>query len=558
MEKNKTTEERVSTVENELELAILSFLVKDVKFIKILIDRGVQSNWFINEDCKTFFERAVEFYEKYGVLITKTQFIERIRTNYMAAGVVSPLLGPYEEFYDYLTEYEYNENDFPIKFDQWRNAIVGYNTIQAYRGYHDDLKKEDIKNAHKELLEKISVIHEVYDDSEPCKVADLEEDGADLVFEDIKTRKENPDNAGFKSGYPSLDHILLPLERGKLTILFGMASAGKTSLARCIGRKIQIQYKAKILVLSFEESRVDFLRKIACSELNVSNEDILKSNISDEDLTKFNCWRDSLKESRKNREYNSWFKVMEFEAKETTLQQVINEFEKLYKDDYPDFVILDHLGLVKPPRYMKESNRSQELGDISKAFREMCKKYNFAGLMLAQANRNVIRWERNQRKIYLNIENIEGSNLPGQDADTIISIQPDEDEPGMVMIGVPKQRHGKRDVFARLMFIGDFCKFEDPENIIAAPIQNSILEQANSLEGAPYLNSNGQLEVKLWSAKVGKETIVGNAVVPVVIDSLQDITQETVSSDNSIIPGSPLPQARLIEENNLPQLPSIL
>jgi len=528
--------DQISVVENELELVILSFLIKDKKYIRYTLDRGVDPNWFLNEDCQLFFRRVVECFEKHDAVITKAQFIERIITSFRLQGINNPLIAPYEEFYDNLLSYEYQEDDFPVKFEQWQHTVAGYSILEAYRKYNEDIKGADIKDAYTSLLHKLHRIEEVYAEEESYKMSDLEDDGVDLIFDDAVRRKENPDMyTGYKTGYGIIDKKFNGFEKKKMSIIMGMSSSGKTSFARCVARKIQLQYKAKILVISCEESREDFMRKIASAECGISHNAWINGELKDVDIAKIDEWRNRLKSRKKDGGDGSYFRVIEVQAGKFTVSQIEAKLEKHYKNDPPDIIIWDHLGLIKPPN-VRRDNRSTDLGDIAKEIRDLAKRWDHAAILLAQANRNSVRWVRNKKETELGLENLEGSNQPGQDADAVITIKINPDDSNSVTIGLVKQRNGSKDWRVDLIFLGDLCKFEDPQNTVGfAPI-GGIADEAANMQGSPVRQNNGDTIMVPWNAGRGAARIGGEAEVPVLAADREgiysDIAQNNVNSLN--------------------------
>lgn len=523
--------DQISVVENELELVILSFLIKDKKYIRYTIDRGVDPSWFLNEECRLFFKRVVECFEKHDAIITKAQFVERIITSFRMQGVTNPLIAPYEEFYEALASYEYEEDDFPIKFEQWQHTVAGYNILEAYRKYNEDIKGADIKDAYTALLNKLHRIEEVYQEEESYNMSDLEEDGVDLIFEDAVKRKDNPDlYTGYKTGFSNLDSRFNGFEKKKMSIIMGMSSSGKTSLARCIARKIQLQYKAKILVISCEESREDFMRKIASAECGISHNSWINGELTENDIAKIDEWRRRLKNKKQNIEDKSYFKVIEVQAGKFTVSQIEAKLEKHFKNDPPDIIIWDHLGLIKPPN-IRRDNRSTDLGDIAKEVRDLAKRWDHAAILLAQANRNSVRWVRNKKETALGLENLEGSNQPGQDADTVITIKIDPDDSNSVIIGFVKQRNGAKDWEGNLTFLGDLCKFEDPRQVVGHIPMGGIVDEANNMTGSPVRQHSGDIKTVPWSVGRGAERFGGEAEVPVMSSEREGIYSDVVQGN---------------------------
>lgn len=99
-------------------------------------------------------------------------------------------------------------------------------------------------------------------------------------------------------------------------------------------------------------------------------------------------------------------------------------------------IVMDYLQLATPDRRM--SSRLEEVGDISRRMKLLAKELECAVIGLAQLNRNV---ESRSSPRPMNSDLREAGNLE-QDADNILMLWKDPDEPDSLKITVSKQRQG--------------------------------------------------------------------------------------------------------------------
>lgn len=480
----------MSSVQNELEMIITSYFVKDKKYISKILERGVTKEWFLSEDLAIFFGIAKECWDKYRCTFTRTQFVDRA----IRKGIDSSVVEHYTYFYDelYGDKYsQYTEDDLPAMLDQFEETVNVHRALEAAKLLNKKLDEvhESPKKAVEAFKKLVSNIN-FNENGKTYQVADLKKDGRKLVFEDAKERVENPKKkVGLKTSINCIDERFNGFSPQKMYIIFGLTSSGKTSLARQFGVGMFRQHHKKVLVISCEETAQDYLQKIACHELQISLKRMLRGQLTPEELEKIDVWEKEMWPEDESDEYG-WFKVLEVPARKFSIEDIDDIIDREFGDEHIDCIILDQLSLLKPLIRRGDSTHL-EYGDTSVAFRDMAKRRNCICILLAQANRKSVVRERQKRIVDVNVENLEGSGKPAQDADTVFAIFRPPDEVGIVTLRCVKQRDGEAGWEVSLGFAGDRCTFyEDSSNQLPVLSPDGIVAEADSImsaDGSTYL-----------------------------------------------------------------------
>jgi replicative DNA helicase len=231
-------------------------------------------------------------------------------------------------------------------------------------------------------------------------------------------------------------------------------------------------------VISLEERRQQYIRKFVCAEEEVSLKKWMRGELNPEELERIKNWKDKSKKKALNRQENNsgWIKIFQVPAKEFSIQEIDNMIDKELGEEKIDVIIIDHLGLLKPIAKLGDKTY-MEFGDTSKYIREMAARRNAVSLLLAQAGRSAIRIYKNKREVELNIENVESSNQPFQDSDTVFGISRDKD-PGtnLAVVQILKQRDGEGDHSIKLLYDKEYCRYSDFDEMINISCSNNLDE----------------------------------------------------------------------------------
>ena len=465
-----------SLVENEVEYVIASYLVKDVAFVRQVLEYGVKEDWFLNVSLRHFFFICKQLYNKHKVILTKKHWLEKVAIN---PDIVPNERWRYESFYDDLLTCDYEADDLPTKLEQFRNSVVVYKNSQILKSYANEIEQYGPVEAHERMLKRLQGIEIAVDAQRKYYLSDMEAEGGDIALEDANNRVDNPQlYAGYKTGFESIDSIFNGFQKGTLTLIFGLSSSGKTTFVRTLSMNMKKSHEANILVISLEERRLQFFRKVACAELGISLKRWMRGELSEEEIVQVEVWNNQQKNVAANRsEYKvGWLKVLQIPAKQYNMQEIDSIIDKELGDQKIDVIVLDHIGLLKPIRQIGDKI-NVEFGDSSKYFREMAERRNAVAILLAQAGRNAVKVHKGKREEDLQIENVENSNQPFQDSENVFGIRRAITDKEVAVVTLLKQRDGEGQFNFNLRYDKDRCTYYDmPEMIGGSMTMDSTMK----------------------------------------------------------------------------------
>ena len=270
--------------------------------------------------------------------------------------------------------------------------------------------------------------------------------GNDIQSKSLKQIvKENRDNYfnehvgenGVKTGFYKLDDCLGNLEGGDVTVVGARPGVGKSAfVTQMIGQMAKKSYRVGYFNLEMNESQVyeRFVARLA--ELSLTRVRRAKTFLGEEQ-EKFN---------KANDEMSGYDVII------STGSKAVSEIRTESRHQRFDVIIIDYLQLIKADR--RYSNRVSEVGDISKAIKELSMALHVPIILLSQLNRTS---EIRDTKEPTMSELRESGDIE-QDASNIILLWNMSEDGKYKGLKVEKQRQGEH-MKEGLMFDGEHMKF---------------------------------------------------------------------------------------------------
>lgn len=190
---------------------------------------------------------------------------------------------------------------------------------------------------------------------------------------------------GLATGYHELDNLLAGLQKSDLLIIAGRPSMGKSSLALNIAEHVATQSKEPVGIFSLEMSKEQIIDRLLSSQAGVDAWKMRTGNLTDDDFPKIGYAMGVLSEAPIYIDDSPILNAMEIRTKARRLQA----------DKGLSLIIVDYLQLMESSR-LRESNRVQEVSDISRALKALARELNVPVIALSQLSRAV---EARQPKI---------------------------------------------------------------------------------------------------------------------------------------------------------------
>ena len=244
--------------------------------------------------------------------------------------------------------------------------------------------------------------------------------------------------SGLATGFYDLDKKTSGLQPGELTIIAGRPSMGKTAFSMCIAENVIVDLASDdgaVLVFSLEMPKDALMKRMIASLGGVPLERLKNGNLLDEDWQKMTNAVAKLNKKPFLIDDTGGLTPMEMKIRS---RKVAREYGGL------KLIVVDYLQLMRVPELM--SNPTAEVGEISKALKNLAKEHNCPVIAISQLNRESEKRAGNGYRPILS--DLRSSGQIEQDADLVMFVHRDEyyDEEtmrkGVADIIIAKQRNG--------------------------------------------------------------------------------------------------------------------
>jgi replicative DNA helicase len=262
---------------------------------------------------------------------------------------------------------------------------------------------------------------------------------------------------GVASGFRDLDNILAGLQPSDLIILAARPSMGKTSLALNIAQHVAVKEKIPVAVFSLEQSKEQLVDRLLCGEAGIDAWKLRTGNLTENDFPKIGYAMGMLSEAPLFIDDTPMQNVMEIRTKARRLQM----------EHGLGLIVIDYLQLMSGRNTSYDSNRVQEISEISRGLKGLARELDVPVIALSQLNRAVE--QRPDKRPQLS--DLRDSGSIEQDADVVLFIyredyyNPETDRKGISEILVRKHRNGPIGSI-ELFFIGEQTRFRTMEKKI--------------------------------------------------------------------------------------------
>lgn len=276
------------------------------------------------------------------------------------------------------------------------------------------------------------------------------------ITEIEELRKREDSLTGIPTGFTALDRITAGWQKSDLIILAARPGMGKTSFVLSLARNAAVNYNQPIAVFSLEMSKLQLVNRLIASETELESEKLRKGSLKPYEWTQLTTKVAALAEAPIFIDDTAGINIFELRAKCRRL--------KMQHDI--QLVIIDYLQLMSGTGDGKNSNREQEISNISRSLKGIAKELNIPVIALSQLNRAVETRGGDKRP---QLSDLRESGAIEQDADLVSFIYRPEyynimqdangqSTEGIAEIIIAKHRNGALDTVP-LRFISRFTKF---------------------------------------------------------------------------------------------------
>ena len=291
--------------------------------------------------------------------------------------------------------------------------------------------------------------------------------------------------SGVPSGFTSLDRITYGWQPTDLIILAARPSVGKTAFALNLARNAALHPTKPQAVgfFSLEMSASQLVQRILSAESEIKMEKISRGKLEEYEYQQLHSkGNKKLEQAPSDIDDTAALNIFEFRAK---ARRLVNKHQV-------KMIIIDYLQLMSGSGD-RNSNREQEISNISRSLKALAKELNIPIIALSQLSRAV---ETRKESKMPQLSDLRESGAIEQDADMVMFIyRPEyyevmsnemgESTQGETHIRIAKHRNGRLDLI-KLRANLDIQRFEEWEGDAGIP---GLASNYKPLQ--PSLNSGG-------------------------------------------------------------------
>ena len=279
------------------------------------------------------------------------------------------------------------------------------------------------------------------------------------AFEELRDIASNPGHvSGVRTGFKSLDDVLLGLRPGTLHIIGARPGVGKTSFALSLALQAA-RLGTPVMFFSLEMSGSEIATRLLCMESGLTSDEVRSGRVPDD------MWEPVAEACDR-------LSKLDFTIDDTAGTNVVEirtKARRALHGKEGGLVIVDYLQLITPVNRNKNDSMANVIGDISRSLKVLSKDLRVPVIALSQLSRDIDR-RPDKRPV---LADLRDSGAIVQDADTVMFIDRslteeeanDErhDRPplGTANIVVAKNRAGRSGVDVPLAFIAERTLFRD-------------------------------------------------------------------------------------------------
>lgn len=256
---------------------------------------------------------------------------------------------------------------------------------------------------------------------------------------------------GVPSGFTDLDELTAGWQKSDLIIVAARPAMGKTSFTLNMAAHSAISRGVPCAFFSLEMSNEQLAIRLLCSEARVDQSKLRRGNLNDQEWAKLIKAAGTLSEAQIFLDDTPALPIMEFRSK----------CRRLKAEHDIGVIFIDYLQLMRGSGGAN-SNREQEISEISRNLKAVAKELDVPVIALAQLNRGV-ESRADKRPM---MSDLRESGAIEQDADIITFIyrdevyNPDSEDKGVAEIIIGKHRNGSIGS-VKLRFFGPITRFEN-------------------------------------------------------------------------------------------------
>lgn len=309
-----------------------------------------------------------------------------------------------------------------------------------------------------ELTDAIAAAEKsVFDLSKEQDISSLTEIGItlnDVISKMDQAFRDPTSLQGLKSGFAKLDEITNGLQKSDLILIAARPGVGKTSFGMNIVSNVALS-GGRVAVFNLEMPKSQLAQRILCSVANVSMKKSKQGKLSKDE------W-DAIIQAKKKL---SETQIFIDDSSLNTPVEILSKCRRLQREQGLDLILIDYLQLMTMGSKGKDSNRQQEVSEISRSLKILARELDVPVIVLSQLSR-AVESRADHRPI---LSDLRESGAIEQDADIVMFIYKPEmyndveikdGEQSICELIIAKHRNGELDT-VKLKWIGEITSFKN-------------------------------------------------------------------------------------------------
>ncbi len=240
---------------------------------------------------------------------------------------------------------------------------------------------------------------------------------------------------GIPTGYKDMDNILAGLQKSDLFILAARPSMGKTAFVLNLAHNIAMKAQEPVLIFSLEMSKEQLVDRMLSKESAVDAWALRTGNLTDTDFEKIGHAMGSLSEAP----------IFIDDTPGITVSDLRTKARREAHTRPLGLIIVDYLQLMSGgARFSNQSNRVQEISEISRGLKGIARELNVPLIALSQLSRSV----ESRTPQIPQLQDLRESGSIEQDADVVAFLyredyyNPESERKNIMDIFIRKHRNG--------------------------------------------------------------------------------------------------------------------
>lgn len=248
---------------------------------------------------------------------------------------------------------------------------------------------------------------------------------------------------GLATGFIDLDQMTAGLHESELVIIAARPSVGKTALSLALARNALRQGHA-VFIASLEQRDVELTERLLCCEAGVDGQKLRAGTLNADELARLKKAGDALRDAPLFIDDNP----------NQSMLRIAANARRLKLREGIGLVVIDYLQLIDPEN--RREPRHEQVAGISRRLKQLARELALPVVSLAQLNRHSEYGAGREPRL----SDLRDSGGLEQDADLVLLMHKQEDNPAVVEVNIAKQRNGPVDKIT-LVFRRDCQRFEN-------------------------------------------------------------------------------------------------